>query len=101
MSQPDAALYIQPPTFETRVAVHMTAKALWRNGAANDTALTAVAPVLVSSLSPAIRHQSIFIFIDAAEKKQCFSQMELREGTIPNPITGHHHQPETMQNSGG
>jgi len=26
MSQPDAALAIQPPTFETTVAVHITAK---------------------------------------------------------------------------
>jgi len=27
ISQPDAALYIQPPTFETSVAVQMTVKA--------------------------------------------------------------------------
>ena len=39
MSQPDAALYIQPPTLETTVAVHITAKAVWRNGAANDAVL--------------------------------------------------------------
>src|SRR5467141_3789362 len=36
ISQPDAALYIQPPTLETRVAVQITAKAGWRNAAAND-----------------------------------------------------------------
>jgi hypothetical protein len=37
MSQPEAALYIQPPTFETNVAVQITANAVWRNGAANET----------------------------------------------------------------
>src|ERR1700733_14345852 len=36
MSQPQAALYIQPPTLETNVAVQITAKAGWRNGAAKD-----------------------------------------------------------------
>src|SRR5271169_1058568 len=35
ISQPQAALYIQPPTLETNVAVQITAKAGWRNGAAN------------------------------------------------------------------
>src|SRR3984957_15909993 len=33
MSQPEATLYIQPPTFDTTVAPQMTAKILWRNGA--------------------------------------------------------------------
>ena len=33
MSQPEATLYIQPPTFDTTVALQMTAKILWRNGA--------------------------------------------------------------------
>jgi hypothetical protein len=33
MSQPDATLYIQPPIFDTTVAVQMTAKVRWRNGA--------------------------------------------------------------------
>ena len=32
ISQPDAALYIQPPIFEITVAVQMTAKVLCRNG---------------------------------------------------------------------
>src|SRR6516162_7526943 len=35
INQPDAALYIQPPTLETSVAVQRTVKAEWRNGAAN------------------------------------------------------------------
>ena len=34
--QPEAALYIQPPILETSVAIQITAKAGWRNGAAND-----------------------------------------------------------------
>jgi hypothetical protein len=33
MSQPDATLYIQVPTFDTTVAAHITANALCRNGA--------------------------------------------------------------------
>ena len=32
ISQPDAALYIQPPMFEITVAVQMTANVLCRNG---------------------------------------------------------------------
>jgi len=32
ISQPEATLYIQPPTFETTVAIQMTVKALLRNG---------------------------------------------------------------------
>ena len=39
ISQPEAALYIQPPTLETTVAVHITVNAVWRNGAAKDTTL--------------------------------------------------------------
>ena len=38
ISQPDAALYIQPPTLDTSVAVQITANAGWRNGAAKDVA---------------------------------------------------------------
>ena len=33
MSQPDATLYIQPPMFETTVAVQISANARLRNGA--------------------------------------------------------------------
>jgi len=33
MSQPEATLYIQPPIFDTTVALQMMAKVLWRNGA--------------------------------------------------------------------
>ena len=43
MSQPEAALYIQPPTLETTVAVHITVNAVWRNGAANDVGLVELA----------------------------------------------------------
>ena len=43
MSQPEAALYIQPPTLETTVAVQITVNAVWRNGAANDAALVELA----------------------------------------------------------
>ena len=45
ISQPEAALYIQPPILETSVAVQMTANTGWRNGAANDETLTAPVPV--------------------------------------------------------
>jgi hypothetical protein len=38
MSQPDATLYIQPPMFETTVAVHTSAKVRLRNGAHADAA---------------------------------------------------------------
>src|SRR6202035_3051766 len=38
ISQPDAALYIQPPTLDTNVAVQITANTGWRNGAANEAA---------------------------------------------------------------
>lgn len=44
MSQPQAALYIQPPTLETKVAAQITAKATWRNGAENGGVLIAVEP---------------------------------------------------------
>jgi hypothetical protein len=47
MSQPEAALYIQPPTLETTVAVHITVNAVWRNGAVNDAALDGVAVALL------------------------------------------------------
>lgn len=36
ISQPDAALYIQVPMFETTVAVHMIAKVRWRNADQKD-----------------------------------------------------------------
>jgi hypothetical protein len=38
MSQPDETLYIQPPMFETTVAVHITANVRLRNGADADAA---------------------------------------------------------------
>jgi hypothetical protein len=41
MSQPDAALYIQVPTFETTVALHITVKAAWPNGLHGDIAACA------------------------------------------------------------
>jgi hypothetical protein len=41
MSQPDAALYIQVPMFETTVAAHITAKAGWLNGLHGDIAACA------------------------------------------------------------
>src|ERR1700735_3781903 len=44
ISQPDAVEYIQPPTFDTRVAVQITANAEWRNGATNDTAVAELLP---------------------------------------------------------
>ena len=55
ISQPEAALYIQPPTFDTTVAVQITANAAWRNGAkkcdAGFAGLSGVSfmPVLVAS----------------------------------------------------
>src|ERR1700732_4928073 len=33
ISQPEATLYIQPPTFDTTVAVQISANVRWRNGA--------------------------------------------------------------------
>jgi hypothetical protein len=41
MSQPDAALYIQVPMFDTTVAVHITVKAAWPNGFHGDIAACA------------------------------------------------------------
>src|SRR5476649_2717778 len=41
MSQPEARLDIHAPTFETTVAVQMSANALWRNGAHADPAARA------------------------------------------------------------
>ena len=38
MSHPEATLDIQPPIFETTVAIHISANTLWRNGAHADTA---------------------------------------------------------------
>ena len=38
MSQPDATLYIQPPTFDTTVAVQISANSLLRKGAQADAA---------------------------------------------------------------
>src|ERR1700752_1428053 len=49
ISQPEAALYIQPPTLETSVAVQMTVNAGCRNGAVKDigrSALSAVPPLI-------------------------------------------------------
>jgi hypothetical protein len=51
ISQPDAALYIEPPTLETRVAVQITAKTGWRNAAANDPDLLDEAVPLVSLIA--------------------------------------------------
>jgi hypothetical protein len=39
MSQPDAALYIQPPILEMTVAPHTTEKLAWRNGLQGELAL--------------------------------------------------------------
>jgi hypothetical protein len=38
MSQPDATLYIQPPMFDTTVAVQISANSLLRKGAHTDAA---------------------------------------------------------------
>src|SRR5580693_5865134 len=51
MSQPDAALYIQPPTLETRVAVQITTKTGWWKAAANDPDLRDEAVPLVSLIA--------------------------------------------------
>src|SRR5208282_3288455 len=40
ISQPEATLYIQPPMFETTVAIQITAKVRWRNGAQAEAAWT-------------------------------------------------------------
>src|SRR5690242_1484648 len=56
ISQPDAALYIQPPTFDNSVAVQITVNAEWRNGAANDigrSALSAAPPGISLAYAPA------------------------------------------------
>ncbi len=58
ISHPDAALYIQPPTLETSVAVHTTAKTGWRNGAVKGNAvpevLSDVSSGALSELAPAV-----------------------------------------------
>jgi hypothetical protein len=63
MSQPEAALYIQPPTLETSVAVQITANAEWRNGAAKDTGLTEVALVVVLIADSSKQNEKKIIFI--------------------------------------
>src|ERR1700691_3933181 len=67
ISQPEAALYIQPPTLETTVAVHITVNAVWRNGAANDEDLAGAAPAVLMSQHDAtggqLRHAKVsFLF---------------------------------------
>jgi hypothetical protein len=54
MSQLEAALYIQPPTLETTVAVQITAKVGWRNAAASDAGFAEEAALFASlmALSP-------------------------------------------------
>jgi len=47
ISQPDAALYIQPPTLETTVAVQITANAGWRNGASKEARLPEISLALL------------------------------------------------------
>ncbi len=45
MSQPDATLYIQPPIFDTTVAVQISANVRWRKGAHAEGAACGVAAV--------------------------------------------------------
>ena len=47
INQPDAALYIQPPTLDTNVAVQITANTGWRNGAAKIVGELAPAALLI------------------------------------------------------
>jgi hypothetical protein len=47
MSQPEAALYIQEPVLATTVAVQTTAKGGWLNAAQADTAVPALAPLVL------------------------------------------------------
>ena len=47
ISQPEAALYIQPPTLETTVAIQITAKARCRNGALKESRVPELAPALL------------------------------------------------------
>ncbi len=59
ISQPEAALYIQPPTLETSVAVQITANAGWRKGAVNDAAFTGPAAAVLMQFTPAAGAPSI------------------------------------------
>ena len=54
ISQPDAALYIQPPMFEMTVAPHTMEKLAWRNGLQGELALplAGVGFVLLLNSSP-------------------------------------------------
>src|ERR1700734_4038941 len=55
ISQPDAALYIQPPILATRVAVQIIVKADWRNGVQGEiTAVDAEAAGADASFSGAL-----------------------------------------------
>ncbi len=56
ISQPDAALYIQPPILETSVAVQITAKAGWRNGAQGEDDDEAAAPPIRAARASLIPH---------------------------------------------
>ena len=62
ISQPDAALYIQVPTFATTVAIHSNVNAVCRNGAHGEDicpggCVLCVVPVVMFRSSPATRNR--------------------------------------------
>jgi len=80
MSQPEAALYIQPPTFETSVAVQITANAAWRNGAAKDTGLSEVAPVVVLIAGPGKQNEKNHIRSPSGGEGCCLAFDRWKDG---------------------
>jgi hypothetical protein len=83
MSQPEAALYIQPPTLETSVAVQITANAAWRNGATKIADLAEVAPVAVLIASPDKQKQEKIIYSLASQRGSKSGAVACDEGKIP------------------
>ena len=82
MNQPEAALYIQPPTLETSVAVQMTANAAWRNGATKTADLPEVAPVAVLIASPDKQKQEKIIYSLASQRGSKSGAVACDEGKI-------------------
>jgi len=79
MSQPDAALYIQVPTFETTVAIQMIAKARCRKGAREEAARSEAPPLprSISVIPPTTG-------VHRRQRMRATSSAFTRDGAAPN-----------------
>jgi len=64
ISQPDAALYIQPPMFEITVAVQMTANVLCRNGLQAEFARVPFADTSVYKVPEELTDEDVLFLAD-------------------------------------